>query len=142
MKMSEKQKFENHIKNMIRNKEWWINTPKDKREKLLKHITKFLEDEVDELNEIFRKRRDWFNQGILFIAGIFVGLNGGLISNIVHPYLEKLGLFYPVITIIFFILSLWFVVFYIRNEAPGQNNKIYRSFVDHAKNILREREIK
>lgn len=133
MKKEEKLKTrEQFIKNYEK-EDFWINASENTKQKILDYMIDIIADERDEFDELKKEKENWSNQGVLFLGGIFVGITGGLVSNIIHSVLERFGIYYFVPAIIAFIFVCWVIIFFIRSVNPLSKNKNYIAIVNEAR---------
>lgn len=133
MKRTEQEKIKKRIGILLSKNEIWKKIPENKKEYVIRYFADISIDELDELSDIGKKRNEWATQGLILIAGILIGVVGGLASNIIHSFLEQFGLYYSIPTLIFLILLFWFIIYFIKSEFPGNENKMYTHLVKVAK---------
>jgi uncharacterized protein YacL len=132
MKFIRREELKKDIKSWITKEDYWEKLSEKGKDKMLNYATDLFAEGYDEFEEMMEKRGEWFNQGFFIIIGVVIGITGGLVANILHSSLEKYGLFYSIPTIIIFIFLFWVVYFFIKNNDPGENNKIYKALVNRA----------
>jgi hypothetical protein len=98
--------------------ETWSKLDNQGKENLIQHQTNYLHAGLTEFEDAIKDYSFKIDQMLLFLVGLFLGIVGGLLSNIVHDYLKQFGIFYIVGSIIVFIFLLFLIVqFYFENAS-------------------------
>ncbi len=144
MKTIERSKTKQRVKKIISKEEYWEKLPEDKRDNFLEFATDIFVDELDEIQNLLKKRNEWLNNGVVLIIGIFIGITGGLVANIIHSLLLPYGFYYYVPAILSFILFFYWLFSFIKNtNKPEDSNENWKKFIGHVvEKYKREKENK
>jgi hypothetical protein len=100
------------------------------KEELVNDFTEACIEEIREFEKVNEKEHEWITSGILFVYGIFIGVSGGLVANILHDLLMPIGYPYYIFAFLSFLASVYLVYHFIKEEMPGRHNKRYNELND------------
>lgn len=132
MKIAEKRELKEQIRKKFQKEAYWEAISDSSKDHLLEDTANIFAEETDEINKLLKKRKEWIDIGIILIIGIFIGIAGGLIANIVHVLLMPFGIYYYIIAFIIFVIIFYILFDFIKNTNKSEDvSEIWKKFLEH-----------
>ena len=94
--------------------EKWATLSEENKQKLLNEIETFIDDpknkfELGEFKEKFSEYKSTRSNIIILFLGVWLGVSGNLVANLLDRDLHHFGIIYDVIVTVVFFLSIWYI---------------------------------
>lgn len=117
-------------------KDYWDKFDEKRKGEMIEEVTILLEKEVEEFQNTLFEADNKRSDLVFYFFGIFVGILGNLVANIIQSFLGRFGALYYGFSFVIFILIL-VLLFYLAREnisKINRRNKNMKPFLEYIKN--------